>query len=171
MDKEIETVRIRKNVFVENSAMTLKSTKKTLLQQMSFLRTSCKETLIFSLFWSANGAAPSLIRQSKWIKTEDNVGLLEIKDYESWWSNVGKKTRNMVRKAEKSGIKVLLLSQARSLLKAFGKSTMKPPSGKDELSRIIGSHFKPLLGTFMIRKKLHFHRRISCRKSLLGSSK
>ncbi len=39
-----------------------------------------------------------------WIKTDDNVALLEIKDYATWWSNIGKKTRNMIRRAEKSAI-------------------------------------------------------------------
>jgi hypothetical protein len=41
-----------------------------------------------------------------WVREEDNVGLLEITDYEKWWNDIGKKTRNMVRKAEKSGVTV-----------------------------------------------------------------
>ncbi len=40
-----------------------------------------------------------------WLKTEDNVALLKITTYEDWLENVGKKTRNMIRKAEKNGIK------------------------------------------------------------------
>jgi hypothetical protein len=40
-----------------------------------------------------------------WVKTEDNIALLQVTDYDQWWENIGKKTRNMVRKAEKSGIK------------------------------------------------------------------
>jgi hypothetical protein len=43
---------------------------------------------------------------SGWLKTEDNVGLLEVKDFATWWNGVGKKTRNMVRKAEKDGVVV-----------------------------------------------------------------
>lgn len=41
-----------------------------------------------------------------WGKTPDNIGLLKLTSYDEWWRKVGKKTRNMVRKAEKSGIKV-----------------------------------------------------------------
>ena len=41
-----------------------------------------------------------------WIKEDDNVGLLEITSYDDWWQAIGKKTRNMVRRAEKSGVKV-----------------------------------------------------------------
>jgi hypothetical protein len=42
--------------------------------------------------------------QENWAKAEDNVALLYLKSYDEWWKNIGKKTRNMIRKAEKSGI-------------------------------------------------------------------
>jgi hypothetical protein len=45
---------------------------------------------------------------SNWIKTEDNIALLQINTFDAWWEKVGKKTRNMVRKAEKNGIKIEL---------------------------------------------------------------
>ena len=40
-----------------------------------------------------------------WARTEDNVALLQVTNYDQWWESIGKKTRNMVRKAEKSGVK------------------------------------------------------------------
>ena len=39
-----------------------------------------------------------------WIKTEDNIALLNLETYEDWWKKIGKKTRNMVRKAKKNGL-------------------------------------------------------------------
>jgi hypothetical protein len=39
-----------------------------------------------------------------WVKTNDNVALLKISSYDDWLKNVGKKTRNMIRKASKSGV-------------------------------------------------------------------
>jgi hypothetical protein len=39
-----------------------------------------------------------------WIKTEDNIALLQISSFDEWWEKISKKTRNMVRKAEKSGV-------------------------------------------------------------------
>jgi len=39
-----------------------------------------------------------------WIKTEDNVALLRLGTYDEWWKKIGKKTRNMVRKAKKIGL-------------------------------------------------------------------
>ncbi|MFX0202608.1 MAG: GNAT family N-acetyltransferase, partial [Candidatus Hodarchaeota archaeon] len=37
-------------------------------------------------------------------KVNENVALLEILSFHDWWKKIGKKTRNMIRKAEKSGI-------------------------------------------------------------------
>jgi hypothetical protein len=39
-----------------------------------------------------------------WIKADDNIAILQVPSYDEWWKNIGKKTRNMVRKAKKSGI-------------------------------------------------------------------
>jgi hypothetical protein len=39
-----------------------------------------------------------------WIKANDNIALLQVSSYDEWWINIGKKTRNMVRKAKKSGV-------------------------------------------------------------------
>ncbi len=49
--------------------------------------------------------SPKVNPSRSWAKTADNIALLEIKDYQTWFNDVGKKTRNMVRRAEKSGIK------------------------------------------------------------------
>ena len=58
---------------------------------------------------------------SDWKKEDDNVGLLEIKDFETWWQEVGKKTRNMARKAEKSGIKVIEVEPSDKLAEGIWK--------------------------------------------------
>lgn len=39
-----------------------------------------------------------------WVREEDNIAILEVTSFEDWWKTIDKKTRNMVRKAEKSGI-------------------------------------------------------------------
>jgi hypothetical protein len=40
-----------------------------------------------------------------WAKTKKDIGILKVPPYDNWLQTVGKKTRNMIRKAEKSGIK------------------------------------------------------------------
>lgn len=41
-----------------------------------------------------------------WKETKDNIAFIEVTNYDDWLQKIGKKTRNMIRKAEKSGITV-----------------------------------------------------------------
>jgi hypothetical protein len=41
-----------------------------------------------------------------WSRANDNIALLRVASYDEWWKNIGKKTRNMIRKAEKSEVQV-----------------------------------------------------------------
>lgn len=50
-------------------------------------------------------------REYPFKKEKDNVALLRIKSYEDWWSKIGKKTRNMVRKAARKGVKVNVVTK------------------------------------------------------------
>ena len=50
-----------------------------------------------------------------WFKAEDNVALLQVAPYEEWLAKVGKKTRNMIRKAEKSGVKTVVVDTPESI--------------------------------------------------------
>jgi len=50
--------------------------------------------------WCCPIAEPS----KAWTKAEDNIAILNLKSYDEWLRNIGKKTRNMIRKAEKTGI-------------------------------------------------------------------
>jgi hypothetical protein len=54
-----------------------------------------------------------------WVKTEDNVALVEVTTYPAWLEQIGKKTRNMVRKAEKSGVKVEVTKPSEALAKGI----------------------------------------------------
>lgn len=41
----------------------------------------------------------------------DNVALLKLYSFDHWWKSIGKKTRNMVRKAERQGVIVEILTE------------------------------------------------------------
>jgi hypothetical protein len=53
--------------------------------------------------------------KESWVKEEDNIALLPIKTYADWLGVVGKKTRNMIRKSEKSGVKTELVEPSEKL--------------------------------------------------------
>ena len=61
------------------------------------------------------------------VKVDDNIGLLEIKDYAIWWSQIGKKTRNMARKAEKDGVKVEVVPQSDRLAEGIWRIYHETP--------------------------------------------
>jgi hypothetical protein len=50
-----------------------------------------------------------------WAKTSENVGLLHVKNYDEWLEKVGEKTRIMIHRAEKSGIRVEPAEPSREL--------------------------------------------------------
>ncbi len=94
---------------------------------MTFCLSFKQEAQTSSRLSNANGAAPYPNPPSTWVKTDDNIGLLEIKDYETWWSAIGKKTRNMVRKAEKDGVKVSVVTQSDKLAEGIFKIYHETP--------------------------------------------
>ncbi len=63
----------------------------------------------------------------RWRKTEDNVALLEVTTYSAWLEQVGKKTRNMVRKAEKSGVRVEVTAPSEGLIEGIWKIYNETP--------------------------------------------
>jgi hypothetical protein len=57
--------------------------------------------------------------------------MLEVKDYSSWWDSVGKKTRNMVRRAEKSGVTVLVVEPSEQLVEGIWRIYNETPIRQD----------------------------------------
>ena len=91
VDKELDTLRIRKKAFFK-IAHDIKEYEKNIVPTDEFIEKLGERDIDIFTFLERKWCCPIPNPQSTWIKTEDNVGLLEIKDYESWWSNVGKKT-------------------------------------------------------------------------------
>ena len=56
-----------------------------------------------------------------WVKTDDNIALLNVTNYNDWLGIVGKKTRNMIRKAERSGIQIQLAQPSEHLAEGVWK--------------------------------------------------
>lgn len=103
VDKELETLRSRKRFF-----FTIARNAKEYLEDVipsEILTEKIREmgVDIFTFIerkWCFTLPKTEKIR----VKVNENVALLEIHSFNDWWKKIGKKTRNMVRKAEKSGI-------------------------------------------------------------------
>ncbi len=105
VDSELETLRITKRLSVK-VAHDSKEYEKNIAVTNQYLSKLGERGVDVFTFLERKWCCPILDPPSTWIKTEDNVGLLEIKEYAVWWSSVGKKTRNMVRRAEKNNVEV-----------------------------------------------------------------
>ncbi len=125
-ENEFDALQVRKNSFVK-VARSVKEYEKDI---------NPNEDLIEKLYALGVDVFTFLERKwtytipnppSNWIKDEDNVALLEIKDYESWLADVGKKTRNMVKKAEKSGIKASVTEPSAHLAEGISKINNETP--------------------------------------------
>ena len=120
VDKELETLQIRKKAFVK-IVHDVKEYERNIVPSDEFIEKLGERGIDVFTFLDRKWCCPIPNPPNTWNKTDDNVGLLEIKDYASWWTNVGKKTRNMVRRAEKSGIKVTVVQPSEKLAEGIWK--------------------------------------------------
>ena len=90
---------------------------------------------------------------SAWRKTQDNVALLNIKSYDDWWEGIGKKTRNMVRKAEKSGVKLDVVEPSESLAEGIWKIYNETPIRQGRAFSHYGQALDNVKGIVLASKK------------------
>lgn len=69
--------------------------------------------------------------EKSWAKSEDNVALFHVKSYNEWWNCINKKTRNMIRKAEKSGINASVAEPDEKLAEGIWKIWNETPVRQD----------------------------------------
>jgi hypothetical protein len=62
-----------------------------------------------------------------WIKTQENVAMLHLNTYKEWWEGISKKTRNMVRKSEKSGVTTAVSEPNEALAEGIWKIYNETP--------------------------------------------
>ncbi|HMK94381.1 MAG TPA: hypothetical protein VK536_03170 [Candidatus Limnocylindrales bacterium] len=126
VDKEFLTLQVRKKVFFK-IARDFHEYEKSVLPSGEFIdKLSLRDVDILTFperTWCFKIPNPS----SSWVRTEDNVSLLEVKDYNAWWSSIGKKTRNMVRKSEKDGVKVAAVEPSDKLAEGVWKIYNETP--------------------------------------------
>ena len=84
------------------------------------------------------------------------MGLLEIKDYNSWLQAIGKKTRNMVRKAEKIGVKVAVIEPSEKLAEGIWKIYNETPIRQERAFAHYGESLQTVAGNMFAAKNNTF---------------
>jgi len=126
VDMDFETIRLHRKIFF-TIARDTREYLKNIIPTEEFtdkLREMGSDVFTFiERGWCFKIQTPP----SNWIKSRDNVALLHITSFEEWWKAVGKKTRNMVRKAKKSGVTTKLTEPSEKLAKGIWKIYNETP--------------------------------------------
>jgi hypothetical protein len=126
VDSDVDTVSTRKALSIKIGRDFREYYKNINATEDFLFKLQLRGTDIFT-FIERKWCCPISNPPSRWVKTDDNIGLLEIKDYQTWWNSIGKKTRNMVRKAEKDGVQVSVVPQSDKLAEGIWKIYNETP--------------------------------------------
>ncbi len=129
-DKELETLQVKKKGFAKIARDVQEYERSIDPTPLLIEKLREREVDVFT-FLERKWCCPIPNLPGTWIRVEDNVGLLEIKNYENWWNAVGKKTRNMVRRADKSGIRIEVVQPNEELAEGIRKIFNETPIRQD----------------------------------------
>lgn len=104
VDKELDTLALRRKAFF-TMARDNGEYERDIIPSDAFLEKLRQRGIDVFTFIERSWCSklPDLPRN--WVHEEDNIAILQLTSFENWWKAIDKKTRNMIRKAEKSGIK------------------------------------------------------------------
>jgi hypothetical protein len=144
VDRELETLRVRKKGFFK-IAQDAEEYEKNVEPTEVYLEKLQGRNIDIFTFIERKWCCPSSFALNGWVKTNDNVGLLEIKNFESWLQNVGKKTRNMIKKAEKSGVKVSVSERNQRLAEGIWRIYNETPIRQDRAFPHYGARLESIV--------------------------
>jgi len=103
METQPEALEIRKKAFF-TMARDVEEYQRSVIPTEELVDKLRKKKVDVFTFIERRWCCPIKSPSNSWLKSEDNIALLTITTYDEWLKLIGKKTRNMIRKAEKSGI-------------------------------------------------------------------
>ena len=126
IDKEFRSLAINKKLFFRIGRDTKEYQKDIYPTEKYIEKIRSIDADIFT-FIERKWIKPIRNPPRNWIKTEDNVALLHITSYDEWWRKIGKKTRNMVRKANKNGVTTKVTAIDKELMAGIWKIYNETP--------------------------------------------
>lgn len=103
VDNELDTLVIRKKLFFKIANDAKEYEENVNLTEELTAKLKERGVDVFT-FLERKWSHPLINPPRFWSKTNDNIAVLHVTTYDDWWKSIGKKTRNMIRKAEKSGV-------------------------------------------------------------------
>jgi hypothetical protein len=102
METQPDSLEIRKKAFF-TMARDVKEYQRSVIPTEELVESLRKRNVDIFTFIERKWCCPIASPSKSWLKAEDNIALLAITSHDDWLKIIGKKTRNMIRKAEKSG--------------------------------------------------------------------
>ena len=128
VDKEFDTISVRK----KNSAKIARNIEIVEYTQDNvpndpFLEKLAERGVDIYTFLERTWCSPIADPSKTWTRTTDNIALLSVTTYPEWLARVGKKTRNMIRKAEKNCVNVEVATPDNNLAEGIWKIYNETP--------------------------------------------
>jgi len=103
METKPETLEVRSKIFFK-IARDVREYQRSVVPTEELAGRLRKRNVDVFTFIERKWCCPIESPSGSWLKEDDNIGLLTVTSYDEWLKLIGKKTRNMIRKAEKSGV-------------------------------------------------------------------
>lgn len=145
VDHDLETIQTKKKLSIE-IAHDYQEYEKNIVPSDDFIEKLHERDKDIFTFVERKWCCPIPNPCSNWIKTDDNVALLETKDHATWWSSIGKKTRNMIRRAEKSGINVTVAEPTAKFAEGVSKIYNETPIRQERAFSHYGEPLEATIG-------------------------
>jgi hypothetical protein len=130
MKTEIETLVVRRRGFFTVASDSREYMQSILPTEELVTQLRIRRVDIFT-FLERKWCCPITEPSKTWARGEDNIAILNLKTYDEWWKNIGKKTRNMIRKADKSEIKTRVVEPSDKLAEGMWKIFNETPIRQD----------------------------------------
>ena len=126
VDADLETLETRKKMFARITR-DYKEYEKDVAPTSLFLGKLVDRGVDVFTFVERHCCSSITEPAASWVRAEDNVALLQVTTFDEWWTSIGKKTRNMVRKAEKNGLKTGVVEPSEKLAEGIWRIYNETP--------------------------------------------
>jgi len=126
MEIELETLELRQKFFF-TIARDMREYQWSIFPTGELVGRLRKRNVDVFTFIERKWCCPIESPSESWLRAEDNIGLLNVPSYDEWLKLIGKKTRNMIRKAEKSGVKTEVVEPNEKLSEGIWKIYNETP--------------------------------------------
>jgi hypothetical protein len=155
VDKELDTLRVRKRGFIR-VGNDIQEYERNINPTDDFLEKLADRGVDVYTFLDRTWCCSIPNPRATWIDEDDNVGLLEIKTYDEWLQRIGKKTRNMIRKAEKAGVKIAVIEPTEELAKGIWNIYNETPIRQERAFTHYGESIDTVRGNMYAAKNNTF---------------